>query len=45
MKPAVPDAGTIIFVEGENAVIMIKGGKSARVTATEYDGCKKNHIR
>ena len=30
MKPTVPETGTIICIEGENAVIMMKGGKSCR---------------
>jgi hypothetical protein len=30
MKPIVPEAGTIIRIEGENAVILMKGGKSCR---------------
>ena len=27
MKPTVPETGTIIRIEGENAVIIMKGGK------------------
>jgi len=30
MKPTVPETGTIIRIEGENAVIMMKGGKSCK---------------
>jgi len=30
MKPTVPETGTIIRIEGGNAVIMMKGGKSCR---------------
>jgi hypothetical protein len=30
MKPTVPETGTIIRIEGENAVILMKGGKSCR---------------
>lgn len=30
MKPTVPETGTIIRIEGGNAVIMMKGGKSCK---------------
>jgi positive regulator of sigma E activity len=30
MKPTVPETGRIISIEGENAVIMMKGGKSCK---------------
>jgi positive regulator of sigma E activity len=30
MKPTIPDTGTIIRLEGENAVISMKGGESCR---------------
>ena len=37
MKPTVPETGTIIRIEGENAVIMMKGGKSCK-------GCGKSNM-
>jgi len=30
MKPTVPETGAIVRIEGENAVIMMKGGKSCK---------------
>ena len=41
MKPTVPETGTIIRIEGENAVIMIKGGGLAGVRQVHMPVAKK----
>jgi hypothetical protein len=35
MKPTAPETGTIIRIEGENAVIMMKGTNPARVAVLD----------
>ena len=46
MKPILPETGAIIRIEGENTVIMMKGGKSCKeLRQVPYAGCNKKYIR